>query len=101
MLVGTISSHEEREVAEEIITVFAQEQNILYFECHIDNGKGIEEAFSVLLDKIMEKVHSSSRDLGGQSQQEQVYSRIQTYCGLLIHYSIINSWLCMKQLHTQ
>lgn len=55
MLVGTITSHEEREITEDIITNFAREQNILYFECQIDSGNGIDEAFSVLLDKIMEK----------------------------------------------
>lgn len=66
MLVGTISGHEEREIAEDVVTIFAREQNILYFECHINTGRGIDEAFSVLLDKIMENFHSSTRDMGGQ-----------------------------------
>ena len=90
MLVGTISSHEEREIAEDIIKNFAQEQNISYFECHIDNGKGIDEAFSTLLDKIMEKFHYSSRDLGGQSHRE--YSYIVNFWFTLI---IINKSLTL------
>lgn len=65
MLVGTISSHEEREVAKDTITNYAQEQNISYFECNVDNGNGIDEAFLALLDKIMEKFHHST--MGGQS----------------------------------
>ena len=62
MLVGTITSHEEREVAEDIVRNFAQDQNILYYECHIDTGSGIGEAFSVLIDKVMEKCHSTATE---------------------------------------
>ena len=65
MLVGTLSSHEDREVDNDVITNFAKEQNILYFECHTDSGKGTDEVFSVLIDKIMENFHTSSRSLGG------------------------------------
>ena len=57
-----MSSHEDREVENDVIINFAKEQNILYFECHTDSGKGIDEVFSVLIDKIMENF---SRTLGG------------------------------------
>ena len=65
MLVGTVSSHEDREVDNDVIINFAKEQNILYFECHTDSGEGIDKVFSVLVDKIMEIFNTSSRSLGG------------------------------------
>lgn len=65
MLVGTVSSHEDREVDNDVIINFAREQNILYFECHTDSGEGIDEVFSALIDKTLETFNTSSRSLGG------------------------------------
>lgn len=64
MLVGTLSGHEDREVSQEIVTNFAQEQNISYFECNVDSGSGIDDIFSVLIDKVMDNFHAATRDMG-------------------------------------
>ena len=65
ILVGTVSSHEDREVDHDVITTFAKEQNISYFECHTDTGKGIDDVFSELVDKVMENFHSATREISG------------------------------------